>query len=530
MKTSWITVVVACTFANISVAQSLSLSPAAMPAVGMVDDRYQSFNVEMMRVVGADYGKPYDKKSPANPGSNSARTTPDSDGTAQQTDRGNMFESRRPPINLADRRLRKLAAALGPAYIRVSGTSANSVYFHDSDTPAPTTPPTGFTSVLTRDEWHDVVDFVGKVDGKLVTSFAFSMGVRNDTGVWTTDQAQNLINYTKSIGGEIAAAEFVNEPNLPSEDGAPSRYSVANYARDFAIFRRFIKAEMPDIRIAGPGTVGEGDALPITVTSKPSFTTIDIFAALGPPRFDIFSYHSYPAASVRCTLFGEGIETPEKDALSDEWLSRPDQIHAYYLRLRDRYEPRKPVWITQTADGACGGNPRASNFRDSFRYLDQLGRLAKREVKVIFHNTFAASDYGLLDQDTFLPRPNYWAALLWRRLMGVTVLDAGRSPHELKLYAHCLPGYPGGITILAINNSKTVTQSVELRAASDRYTLTSPRLENMNVELNGKVLELQASDELPALQGKPTPAGSVELSPVSITFLAVPDAENGDCK
>jgi hypothetical protein len=52
----------------------------------------------------------------------------------------------------------------------------------------------------------------------------------------------------------------------------------------------------------------------------------------------------------------------------------------------------------------------------------------------------------------------------------------------------------------------------------------------MNVELNGKVLELQASDELPALQGKPTPAGSVELSPVSITFLAVPDAENGDCK
>lgn len=37
---------------------------------------------------------------------------------------------------------------------------------------------------------------------------------------------------------------------------------------------------------------------------------------------------------------------------------------------------------------------------------------------VIFHNIFASSEYGLLDQTTFAPRPNYWAALLWRKLMG----------------------------------------------------------------------------------------------------------------
>ena len=268
-----------------------------------VDARYQSLNVEMARVVG-DSGKSYDEKSPTNPGSGSAGAAPDSHGAAPQALRGKMLESWR-PINLADPRLLKLAAALGPTYIRVSGTSANSVYFHDSDTPAPTAPPKGFTSVLTRGEWQDVVDSVGKVDGKLVTSFAFSPGVRNDAGVWTTDQAQNLISYTKSIGGEIVAVEFVNEPNLPSEEGEPFGYSVSNYARDFAIFRRFIKAEVPAMRIAGPGTVGEGDALPITVTSRPSITTLDIFAALAPPRFDIFSYHSYPAASLRCESFSQ---------------------------------------------------------------------------------------------------------------------------------------------------------------------------------------------------------------------------------
>jgi hypothetical protein len=44
------------------------------------------------------------------------------------------------------------------------------------------------------------------------------------------------------------------------------------------------------------------------------------------------------------------------------------------------------------------------------------------------HNTLAASDYGLLDEATFTPQPNYWAALLWHRTMGATVLDAGPAP------------------------------------------------------------------------------------------------------
>ena len=43
-----------------------------------------------------------------------------------------MFEARS-PIDLTNTRLRKLTAALGPAYLRVSGTWANTVYFHDSD-------------------------------------------------------------------------------------------------------------------------------------------------------------------------------------------------------------------------------------------------------------------------------------------------------------------------------------------------------------------------------------------------------------
>jgi imidazolonepropionase-like amidohydrolase len=51
----------------------------------------------------------------------------------------------------------------------------------------------------------------------------------------------------------------------------------------------------------------------------------------------------------------------------------------------------------------------------------------------------ASSDYGLLDENTFAPRPNYWAALLWRKLMGATVLKPGVSPGpNRQLYAQCL--------------------------------------------------------------------------------------------
>jgi heparanase len=109
---------------------------------------------------------------------------------------------------------------------------------------------------------------------------------------------------------------------------------------------------------------------------------------------------------------GEGAQTTADAALSEEWLARADRSYAYYGGLHDRFEPGRPAWITEIADAARGGNPWAATFLDSLRFLDQLARLAKQGVKVAFHNTLAASEYGLLDQSTFAPRLNYWAALL----------------------------------------------------------------------------------------------------------------------
>jgi heparanase 1 len=506
--------------AGAKTASAASASPAlaTMPRVGVVDERYQSYNVEMAEVIGGKFWKPYDQMS---------KGTVKAGGTALQIGQDPAMFEKRSPVDLADEQLRRLAAALGPAYVRVSGTWANSVYFQDSDDSAPATAPKGFQGVLTRQQWAGVVGFAHAVDAKIVTSFAISEGVRDRAGVWTPDQARRFLTYSKSIGGEIAAAELFNEPSFAAMGGAPAGYDAAAYARDFAVFRPFVKNTAPRMLIVGPGSVGEGE----TLIPGPLLKTADLLAATPRPSFDVFSYHYYGAASMRCTSMAPGVVgTTAAAALTEDWLSRTDEVHAFYAALRDHYESGKPVWVTETADAACGGNPWGATFLDTFRYLDQLGRLAKRGVAVIFHNTLAASEYGLIDQRTLKPRPNYWAAWLWRNLMGSTVLDAGPSRTAMHLYAHCMRNHSGGVTLMAINTSRTQAQSIDLPMPADRYSLTANELEDAHVDLNGQELALGVDGRLPRLLPRRTSAGSIELAPASITFLAIENAENRSCK
>ena len=63
--------------------------------VGTVDERYLSYNIEMVEVTGGRFWAPWDA--------------------------GERYRMR-PPLDLASPRIVALAKALGPAYLRVSGT------------------------------------------------------------------------------------------------------------------------------------------------------------------------------------------------------------------------------------------------------------------------------------------------------------------------------------------------------------------------------------------------------------------------
>jgi hypothetical protein len=506
-------------------ADPVKLDPAHMRRVGRVDERFQSYNIEMVEVTGGRFWAPYRSQvAPTKPGAEKL-SAPGIDPNAFRM---------RPPVDLHDRQLRSLAAALGPAYMRVSGTWANSTYFHDSDDPAPASPPPGFGGVLTRAQWRGVVEFSRAANARLVTSFAIGSGVRDDKEVWTPVELQKLLAYTSSIGGSVAAAELFNEPNLAAMGGAPKGYDAAAYGRDFRVFLPSVRKAAPALLVLGPGSVSEGGML---ASFPRGIRSEDMLAAAG-PGLDAFSYHFYGAVSKRCAGLGQTSEagqvgqTSPETALSEEWLSRTERDARFYAALRDRFEPRRPLWLTETGETACGGNPWASTFIDSFRYLEQLGRLAKLGVQVVMHNTLAASDYALIDEQTLEPRPNYWSAFLWRRLMGTTVLDAGpSSAPEVHLFAHCLAGKPGGVVVLAVNTERSAARELTIPMRGERYTLSSVQgLQARSVELNGNPLALGKDGALPTLEGVPTPAGQVALPPASITFLAFGNAESARCR
>jgi heparanase 1 len=505
--------------------QPVAVVPGTMPRLGSVDERFQSFNIEMLEVTGGRFWKPYASKSDdaAKP---VAAATADKD-VPTGMDPG-LYEYRK-PIHLDNSRLRKLALALSPAYVRVSGTWANTTYFQDSDGEALKPPPAGFNGVLTREQWKGVVDFSHAAKLGIVTSFATSAGTRDASGVWTPLEAGKFLDYTRSAGGSIAAAEFMNEPTIAVMGGAPKGYDAVAFGRDVAVFRAYMKKNAPDTLLLGPGPVGEGGKLALPPVGV--LKTEDLLTATG-DAFDVFSYHFYGTVSERCARrMGPDAGTTAAAALSAEWLDRTDGTEAYYAALRDRFEPGKPLWITETADAACGGDPWAKTFLDSFRYLNQLGSMARRGVQVVMHNTLDASDYGLLDETTYEPRPNYWAALLWHKLMGRTVLDAGGSPSaNLRLYAQCLRESAGGVALLAINADRQASYSLELPVAAERYSLSATELESGHVNLNGVELALGAEDQLPALKGAAVHAGTVTLEPATITFLAIPKAGNPACR
>lgn len=440
-----------------------SIAPGSLKKIGSIDPRFLSYNVEMVEVTGGRFWAPYRsaKEAAASAPANKL-ATPGIDPS--------LFRQRT-PIDLGDGRLRKLAAALGPAYVRVSGTWANSTYFHDSDAPAPTVPPEGFGGVLTKAQWRGVMEFSKAVDAKIVTSFAISAGVRDAGGTWTPREAAKVFAFTKAEGGSIAAAEMFNEPSFPSMGGAPKGYDAAQYGRDFVAFRAFVKKTAPEMLILGPGSVGEGTRMGGGLLVMKSE---DMLTAAG-PGVDGFSYHYYGGVSQRCSGMSSAVKMSPEGALTEGWLAKTDQEAAFYRGLRDRFEPGTPLWLTETGETACGGNPWASTFTDTFRFTDQMGRLARQGVQVIAHNTLAASDYALIDEETMTPRPSYWSAVLWRRLMGSTVLDAGVGAGGVHVYAHCLAGRAGGVALLAINTDGSA-RAIEVAGESERFALTAREL------------------------------------------------------
>ena len=497
-------------------AQFVKLQAAGLEMLRDVDSRLVSYNVEMTEVTGGTFWKAY--------------TEAQVDGTEEfpkildWTNMGNL-QQWYDPIDTKNPRLIKLAKDLGPAWVRVSGTWANKTYY-DFDGHCNGVVPEGFQNLLTLPQWLSLLDFVKAIGAKLLVSIANCPGIHTADEPMPFEQADLLFRTSKEYGVPIAAAEFTNEPNLIALSGLPQGYTAADHARDHDLFGAWLRENYPECLFVGPCTVGDinlfGSLEGAGGGMAAGFDMVTTEQLLGDYKspMDVFSYHYYNGVSERGAAMGG--HWPYEACLSEQYLEVAANCARQYVARRDKYVPGGQMWVTESGDAGCGGNTWASTYVDVPRTLNELGEFCTVTDGVIFHNTLASSDYGYLKHGTFDPRPNYFAVLLWNRLMGKTVYASGEAVREgAHVYAHSRKDGQEGYTYLVINNSWTETTTVELPKEAEAYILTgNGKFRSRTMCLNGTELVLGENDALPELKGV-TVSGSVELAPGSCAFFVL---------
>ncbi len=503
----------------------IRLEPAALKPLREINPMLMSYNVEFAEVTGGTFWKAYTPEQIA--GTEPFHVEPSKDGIeAMYKDLMQVY----PPIDLYNEKLRALARALGPAWVRVSGTWATKTYY-DFDGTTGGKAPDGYLNVLTKEQWIGVLDFVKAIGAKLIVSVSNCPGLHSAEEPWPCTEAEKLFRLSAEYGVPIDAAEFTNEPNMMEDTGFPKGYTPAHYRRDQDLFFTWLRENYPNCLRVGPSTTG-GDNLSFGKGNKSggieqlvvnSCNCADLMEGTTEP-LDVFSYHYYNGLSDRlASVMPNGHWQPE-EAVSEAYLDTAPHFARTYAPMRDRYVPGGEMWVTESGDAGGGGDTWASTYLDVLRTLNELGGFAAITNGVIFHNTLASSDYGFLARQVFDPRPNYFAVLLWNRLMGSTVFGAAEPIREgCHVYVHSRKDGKDGKVYLIINNSMTETLSAELPVDAVRYTLAGSdgNMRATVMTLNGRPLVLGENNALPDLTGAAQPAGTVELAPGTCTFLVV---------
>ena len=490
--------------------------------VRTVDERMMSYNIEMTEITGGTFWKAYTPEQIAG--------TEEFTVSGELTDFTAMEDLMQyyPPINLYDEKLRKLAKGLGPAWIRISGSWATKTYY-DFEGITNGKAPKGYASVLTKEQWIGVLDFVKAVGGKLLISVSNCAGDHPENGPLDLTQAKKIFDFSHAYGVDIDAAEFMNEPNMLEMSGAPSGYTATDYARDQDIFNGWVKENYPNCLLVGPCSLGDGAMGKEDVKTMGAgigammriCTTDDLLRGTKVP-LDVFSYHYYNGISERLASMMPDGHWDGSEAHTDAYLAVAASNAKTYASLRDKYVPSGQMWVTESGDAGGGGDTWASTYLDVLRTLNELGSFATITDGVIFHNTLASSDYGFLKHGTFEPRPNYFAVLLWNKLMGSTVYECGNPDCEgAHVYCHSRKDGKDGCVYLIINNSATDVTTVELPKEAIIYELSgNGNLRSSVIYLNGSPLTL-GEEPLPEMNGKFVNAGSLELSPGNCIFIVL---------
>lgn len=437
------------------------------------------------------------------------------------------------PLDFDRERLLNLARNLRPAYLRIGGSEADKVYYSlDGITQEL---PSGFDYVFSKQDIDEIGSFASRVGYEVMFTLNGGPGYRDEEKRWASKDARRVIAYTREQGYPFTVWELGNEIcGYAYVHGLKWFITGRQYARDIKELRKVVDEVAHGTKIAGPSSA----YWPLLGEMGRIYESFLRFG--GGEDVDILTWHYYPQQSFRCPVAsrraGPGV------MLSPHHLWEVERWAHHVERLQERYAPDAEVWLGETGNAQCGGEPGVSDrFVSTLWWLDQLGRVAERGQKVTVRQTLVGSDYGLIDNSTLIPRPDYFASVLWKRLMGQRVLRVvleGAANKNVNAYAHCgnHPEGDGALTALVLNSNPYETVVVrfpDMNGKAVIYRGTQGNPDGRLVAVNSKILSAAADGSVPRIDGAtvhyPKSAPWIALPPLSWAFVVFPDAEAPAC-
>ncbi|XP_036833379.1 heparanase isoform X3 [Oncorhynchus mykiss] len=430
---------------------------------------------------------------------------------------------------LTSPKLRTLAKALTPAFLRFGGTRQDFMTFNPT--------------FLHSNENHKNSVFDAECAVDLLYSFTNCSGLdlifglnellRTSGNSWDSSNARTLLQYCESKQYSMSW-ELGNEPNS-YEKKAGIRVDGYQLGQDFVQLRKILQESKlyHNTGLYGPDI------------SQPRDHRRDLlegFLESGAEAIDACTWHHY---------YVNGRDTSLEDFLDPEVLNTLALKTHEVMETIELTSPGKKVWLGETSSAYGGGAKGLSDtFVAGFMWLDKLGLGAKLGLDVLIRQVlFGSGTYHLVDENLD-PLPDYWLSVLYKRLVGPEVLSIeafsilGKTK-RVRVYLHCTnkksTSYKSGaVTLFALNLSKgpaRISVPVTIsNSTGEAFVLQSEQpgeegLYSKSVKLNGEVLKMVDERTLPSLQGTPLPAGEhLRLPGYSFAFYVLSEAQALACR
>ena len=363
----------------------------------------------------------------------------------------------------------KSLADAGPMQLRIGGTAADDVlYTGDSGLRGNcSVTSTEFIICVNNDMWDNINAFMKKTGARFV--WDLNLKTRKHTNGWDFSNSETLLKYTEKKQFKIEAFQLGNEVEH-FQQHFNFTLSGKVVGEDFKTLASLLKDKYPSLNVPiyGPDACCEVDG---TFLTSFTATAKDIVTAI--------TIHDYPIARgpKSTCLLSSFTNVTKFSALTDFLTTYKGYVNA---GARGKYLPIILGEFASTSLGGCEG--LSNRFAAGFVFMFALSTVGKSGIVQINRQDIVGwsfedrpSIYALVGEPGWTnsrtygfptPHPDYFLALLWKQLIGNTVLPSYHAPSDtVDVHLWCSSNRHGTATdapVLTYINSGNVTESVKI--------------------------------------------------------------------